>query len=64
MKRLALTGLGIYVGWLEYGDDVIAWLPAFGGDALWQTLILGLLTLAVFGTVVWAGYQVLGSLLD
>jgi hypothetical protein len=69
MKRAILAGIGLYVGWLEFSDDLGYWLPAWGqtiesGYGWGQVVILGFLGAIIFGTVVWTGYRALGYLLD
>jgi hypothetical protein len=57
MKRAILLGLGLYVGYVEFSDDLVYWLPswgaAFDSGYIWgQVVILGALAAVIFGTVV------------
>lgn len=64
MKRAIIAGLGLYLGWLEFADDLGTWLPAWGAaiDAgyIWgQVVILGALGAVIFGSVVVFSYRFL-----
>jgi hypothetical protein len=63
MIRAAATVLILYFCYLDFVDDLSDWLPAwgaiYGGQIIWQTVILGVLALIVFGTVVGLGYRFL-----
>lgn len=68
MKRAIIAGLGLYLGYLEFGDDLAYWLPAwgavYGGQVIGQAVILGVLAAMIFGSVAVLGYRALGWLLD
>ena len=68
MKRAALAALAIVIGYWEFRDDLMYWLPAFGslgsGYALGQTVVLGFLAGVIFGTVISLSYRFLTRILD
>jgi len=68
MKRAIIAGLGLYVGWLEFSDDLGYWLPAwggaYGGQVIGQTVIFGVLAVIVFGSVVALSYRFLNWIFE
>ncbi|MGP0018638.1 MAG: hypothetical protein ACLPHP_08735 [Candidatus Sulfotelmatobacter sp.] len=69
MKRAVIAGLGLYVGWLEFSDDLAYWLPAWGqtiesGYGWGQVVILGLLGAIIFGTVAAFSYRFLNWIFE
>jgi hypothetical protein len=69
MKHAALGLIGIYVGYLEFSDDLAYWLPSwaatFDSGYVWgQVFVLAALGAIVFGTVVFLSYRALSWILD
>jgi len=63
MKRAVIAGLGLYLGWLEFADDLAYWLPAwgavYGGQVIGQAVILGILAAIIFGSAAVLSYRFL-----
>ncbi len=68
MKHFAITALGVYVGYREFGSFVGLFAPTIGnmdtGFEVWQIILLGLLALPILVGVVSIGYDTLSWLLD